>query len=87
LPLFAPLSITREALNQKIKCDYHHNTKSGGNGASRLLPIVKFLQREMMWRTGLADEFFKQCEHDAMHAKNSKRKKNFWLARLHGVSK
>ena len=70
-------------MNQKIKAYYHHNTKSGGNGDSRLVPIAKFLQREMMWRSGRADKFFMKREHDAIV--DSRIKKNFWLSQLHGI--
>ena len=59
-----------EALNQKIKFIFFHNTQRGGqingkNGGDKhkyLLPIAEFLQWEVMWQTGLGEEYFLQKE-------------------------
>ena len=50
-----------ESLNLKIKALYFCSMQHGGFGSksrSHILPIIWFLQRELMWKTGLAQKFF-----------------------------
>ena len=50
-----------ESLNLKIKALYFRSMQRGGFGSksqSHILPIIWFLQCELMWKTGLAQKFF-----------------------------
>ena len=56
-----------EALNSKMKYFFYHRTQRGGSKgnnqycggrAERLKPVGKWLQRQIMWKTGLSDKDF-----------------------------
>ena len=52
-----------EAMMGKIKCIYEKATSRGGHGAktrSHILQIVHFLIRNMLWRSGIGQEYFDQ---------------------------
>jgi RecA/RadA recombinase len=52
-----------ESLNSKVKRIFYKNTQKGGRGSrdkTYLLPVVRFLQRDLLWKTGLADRFFEE---------------------------
>jgi hypothetical protein len=58
-----------EALNQKLKAFYFHNTNHGGaNGRTgessgdHLLPLMRMNQRFTGWLLGIGDEFFEAIE-------------------------
>ena len=47
----------------KIKCIYEKTTSRGGHGAktcSHILQIVHFLMQNMLWRSGIGQEYFDQ---------------------------
>jgi hypothetical protein len=50
-----------ESLNSKVKRIFYKNTQKGGKGSkdkTYLLPVIRFLQRDLLWKTGRADRFF-----------------------------
>jgi hypothetical protein len=63
-----------ESLNSKVKRIFYKNTQKGGKGSkdkTYLLPVVRFLQRDLLWKTGRADRFFEarynkevECDSD-----------------------
>jgi hypothetical protein len=61
-----------ESLNSKVKRIFYKNTQKGGKGSkdkTYLLPVIRFLQRDLLWKTGRADRFFedrynKEVERD-----------------------
>jgi hypothetical protein len=57
-----------ESLNSKVKRIFYKNTQKGGKGSkdkTYLLPVVRFLQRDLLWKTGLADQFFEERYYNA----------------------
>jgi hypothetical protein len=56
-----------EAMNQKLKYFYFHNTNHGGCGGRQpgalagdhVLPLMRLMQRSIMWDLGLGDAFFR----------------------------
>jgi hypothetical protein len=56
-----------EAMNQKLKYFYFHNTNHGGCGGKHagalsgdhVLPLMRLMQRSIMWDLGLGDAFFR----------------------------
>mmetsp|Transcript_11066 Transcript_11066/g.15966 ORF Transcript_11066/g.15966 Transcript_11066/m.15966 type:complete len:100 (-) Transcript_11066:15-314(-) len=54
-----------EAYNALIAAFWHHRTQKGGNSGlirSRILPIARWILRLMLWRTGTAQQFFRNLE-------------------------
>ena len=51
-----------------MKRIFYKNTQKGGKGSkdkTYLLPVVRFLQRDLLWKTGLADQFFEERYYNA----------------------
>jgi hypothetical protein len=56
-----------EAMNQKLKYFYFHNTNHGGCGGRQagalsgdhVLPLMRLMQRSILWDLGLGDAFFR----------------------------
>ena len=56
-----------EAYNQKLKYFYFHNTNHGGCGGNKpgavsgdhVMPLMKMVQRSVMWTLGFGDTFFR----------------------------
>jgi hypothetical protein len=56
-----------EAMNKKLKYFYFHNTNHGGCGGRKagalsgdhVLPLMRLMQRSIMWTVGLGDTFFR----------------------------
>ena len=56
--------LSQEAMIKRIKCIYYSKTQRGGMGAagsdrSHVWPIMRVVQRWIMWKSGLGREFFK----------------------------
>jgi hypothetical protein len=58
-----------ESYNALITAFWHHRmTKGGGkkeSDRSKILPFTRWILRLMLWRTGVAQEFFKRQELNA----------------------
>jgi hypothetical protein len=56
-----------EAMNKKLKYFYFHNTNHGGCGGKQpgalsgdhVLPLMRMMQRSIMWTLGFDDNFFR----------------------------
>jgi hypothetical protein len=54
-------------MNQKLKYFYFHNTNHGGCGGRQpgalsgdhVLPLMRLMQRSILWDLGLGDAFFR----------------------------
>jgi hypothetical protein len=61
-----------EALNNTVQAFIHQNSSRGGYGSgqnggkSLIYPLVRYILRDLLWKTGEADSFFTQLEgkHD-----------------------
>jgi hypothetical protein len=59
-----------EALNNRIQAYIHQNSGRGGkntgvNGTqSYIFPLVRFVLRDLLWKTGEADLFFSEIEKE-----------------------
>ena len=68
-----------EAMNQKIKAFFFHNSNHGGAAGSKkggchgtnnhLVAIMRMNQRTMMWVLGIGDEFFTRIDNGELEAK------------------
>ena len=60
-----------EALNQKLKYYYFHNTNHGGMCGNKqgnvsgdhVMPFMRLVQRSIMWQLGLGDKFFRNAKN------------------------
>ena len=58
-----------EALNNRIQAYIHQNSGRGGRntgvngGQSYIFPLVRFVLRDLLWKTGEADRFFAEIEN------------------------
>jgi len=59
-----------EALMGKVQAVLHLNTQRGGKGSgvgntkSYIYPVMLFILRDLLWKTGEAQAFFQQCERN-----------------------
>ena len=53
-----------ESSNKLVAVLWHHRTQKGGHGLNRnkILPIGRWLLRCMLWKTGVAQAYFKEKE-------------------------
>jgi hypothetical protein len=58
-----------EALNNTIQAYIHQNSQRGGRGSgqgkgekSYIFPLVRFIMRDLLWKTGYGDSFFVNLE-------------------------
>jgi hypothetical protein len=60
----------REDLNNRCQAFLLHNASRGGYGSrigrskSYTFPIVRFILRDLLWKTGEADLFFAQLDNE-----------------------
>ena len=60
-----------EALNNTIQAYIHHSSQQGGKGSGQrageksfIFPLVHYILRDLLWKTGDADEFFINLEEN-----------------------
>jgi hypothetical protein len=60
-----------EALNNTIQAYIHHNSQRGGKGSGQrageksfIFPLVRYILRDLLWKTGDADRFFVNLEEN-----------------------
>lgn len=57
-----------EAYNAMVTAFWHHRTQKGGGkhvvSRSKILPIARWILRLMLWRTGEAQQFFRNLEEN-----------------------
>ncbi len=53
-----------ESYNKLVAAFWHHRTQKGGHGGerSKILPIRRWILRLMLWKTGVAQNFFSDLE-------------------------
>ncbi len=59
-----------EALNNTIQAYIHQNSQRGGRGSgqrkgekSYIFPLVRYIMRDLLWKTGHGDRFFEDLEN------------------------
>ena len=56
-----------------IAAYWHHRTTKGGGkyNRSKVLPFARWITRVMLWRTGVAQQFFMEQEAQDLHNNDS----------------